>query len=445
MKISAVFACLVCRAIHGLLRLINRGGTALPGKLALKICPDVLKILAQKVKVIAVTGTNGKTTSVRMLETALDKAGFSVFSNRSGANLISGITAEFILHADMFGRPQCEWAVIECDEAASKRVTAQLNPKVLLVTNLFRDQLDRYGSVYSPRDSIAAGAASSPETLLCLNADCPLAASIGELTPNGKIYFGLSYGSKTGPESGESAECPVCRGKMRYSWLSYANLGAFDCPFCGFSRHRPDVSVDGVTGDGYILSAHGRRHFGTVALPGLYNVYNAAGAIAAFTAAGFEPDEAISAAADFDCGFGRMERFALGKNGARMILIKNAAAADQTLEYIKSSAAPKIIAFVINSRTADGTDISWLNDADFGKLRTVRGLTRVYAAGERAEDIKNRLKTEEIACEVCMTYDKLIENLYSENNEIFILPTYTAMMELRKKLVRRLGGSQFWE
>ena len=445
MTLSAFLACVVCKATHSLLRLLNKGGTALPGKLALKICPDILSILSKKVKTIAVTGTNGKTTSARMLENALKKAGFAVFSNRSGANLISGIAAEFILNANIFGRPKCEWAVIECDEAASRRVFAEIKPAAVLVTNLFRDQLDRYGTVKTPRDSIADGIMKSPDTVLCLNADCPMAASIGERVPNRKLYFGLSSGRRSSPESGESDICPMCGAKMRYAYVTYANLGAFSCRACGFERKNTDVTVRELLDDGFILSEGNKTFLGSSALPGLYNVYNAAGAVTALTAAGLDTEEALGSIADFDCGFGRMERFEIGENGARMILIKNAAAADQTLGYIKSVRGPKSLAFVINSRIADGTDISWLDDADLGRISGMRELKNVYVCGERAEEIKNRLEKAGITCFMCTSYDKLISYMDMEKYEVFVMPTYTAMMELRHLLVRHIGGREFWE
>ena len=437
---------MVCKATHCFLRLIGKGATSLPGVLALKICPDILSRAAAKVNVIAVTGTNGKTTSARMTEKALQCAGKSVFANRSGANLISGITAEFILNLRLSGGVKCDWAVIECDEAACRRVLAEIRPRVLLVTNLFRDQLDRYGTVTTPRDSIAAGLRATPDTIACLNADCPMAASIAAQIQNKTVYFGMADGRKSRPESGEDGTCPICGSEMRYSYVSYANLGAFRCK-CGFARHDCDVSVRSVLDDGsFVLDIAGCG--GTLcraALPGLYNIYNAAGMAAAVTAAGIDPKNAVDAAAGFDCGFGRMESFPLGKKGARMILIKNAAAADQTLDYLRSVNEPVTVALAVNDRIADGTDISWLEDADFGKLARMKNLRRVLVTGLRADTAAERLGRENIHCEIFKSYDTIIDSLADEDAFIFILPTYTAMLDMRRKLVRRLGGKNFWE
>ena len=428
-----------------MLRLFNFGATSLPGALALKICPDILGYAAKNVDIIAVTGTNGKTTSARIIERALQNSGRSVCANRSGANLMPGITAELIMNKRLSGSVKCESAVIECDEAACRLVLGKLRPHVLLVTNLFRDQLDRYGTVTYPRDCIAAGLRDTPETIAVINADCPMAASVSRLCQNKTVYYGLGEHKKTCVGSGEDDTCPVCGKRLGYKGLSYANLGVFSCS-CGFARSKPDVSAESVFPDGsFILRADGDKTVCAPALPGLYNVYNSVGAVAAAVACGVPLKQAADAAQDFDCGFGRMESFPLGKRGARMILIKNAAAADQTLNEVCRAPREKTLVLAVNDRTADGTDISWLDEADFGMLARRGKIMRVYGCGDRAEAAEKRLKRENIPCQSCGNYDKLIESLRDEDNFIFILPTYTAMLELRAKLVRRLGGKNFWE
>lgn len=428
-----------------MLRLFNFGATSLPGALALKICPDILGYAAKNVDIIAVTGTNGKTTSARIIERALQNSGRSVCANRSGANLMPGITAELIMNKSLFGSIRCESAVIECDEAACRLVLGKLRPRVLLITNLFRDQLDRYGTVAHPRDCIAAGLRDTPETIAVINADCPMAASVSRLCQNKTVYYGLGEHKKTCVGSGEDDTCPVCGKRLCYKGLSYANLGVFSCS-CGFARSEPDVSAESVFPDGsFILRADGDKTVCAPALPGLYNVYNSVGAVAAAVACGVPLKQAADAAQDFDCGFGRMESFPLGKRGARMILIKNAAAADQTLNEVCRAPEEKTLVLAVNDRTADGTDISWLDEADFGMLARRGKIMRAYVCGDRAEAAEKRLKRENIPCQSYGNYDKLIESLRDEDNFIFILPTYTAMLELRAKLVRRLGGKNFWE
>lgn len=349
------------------------------------------------------------------------------------------------MNKSLFGSIRCESAVIECDEAACRLVLGKLRPRVLLITNLFRDQLDRYGTVAHPRDCIAAGLRDTPETIAVINADCPMAASVSRLCQNKTVYYGLGEHKKTCVGSGEDDTCPVCGKRLGYKGLSYANLGVFSCS-CGFARSEPDVSAESVFPDGsFILRADSDKTVCAPALPGLYNVYNSVGAVAAAVACGVSLKQAADAAQDFDCGFGRMESFPLGKRGARMILIKNAAAADQTLNEVCRAPGETTLVLAVNDRTADGTDISWLDEADFGMLARRGKIMRVYVCGDRAEAAEKRLKRENIPCQSCGNYDKLIESLRDEDNFIFILPTYTAMLELRAKLVRRLGGKNFWE
>ena len=166
MGIQVFFASLLCRFLKAVARVAHRGGTAMPGRYALKLCPDLLKVLARDVHVVAITGTNGKTTSSRMVEEAFEEAGLDYISNRSGANLISGITTEFVMNATLAGRPKKHYAVIECDEAAARKVFGQLRPEVVLVTNLFRDQLDRYGEVTHTLGNIREGLKGTPESIL---------------------------------------------------------------------------------------------------------------------------------------------------------------------------------------------------------------------------------------------------------------------------------------
>ena len=191
-RIRIFLAVLVCKLSRAVIRLLGRGGTAFPGRMALKICPDVLAALSEGVRTILITGTNGKTTSARMIEQAFIDQKRSYLSNKSGANLISGITAEFAMNSTLSGHCRKEFAVIECDEAASKTVLRYLKPEVIVATNVFRDQLDRYGEITHTLNNIIEGISHSPDSLLCLNADCSLIASIPEHVPNPVVFFGVN-------------------------------------------------------------------------------------------------------------------------------------------------------------------------------------------------------------------------------------------------------------
>ena len=437
---------MVCKATHGILRLLNKGGTALPGVLALKICPDILERLASRVNVIAVSGTNGKTSSAAMLARALENAGKRVFYNRSGANLIGGITTEFILNANLFGKPKCDWAVIECDEAATVKVYPAIKPKAAVITNLFRDQSDRYGDVTAPRDMIVRALNLSPDTVACINADCPLTSSIADRIENKTIFFGFDNGRKTAPDKTEALSCPDCGRELSYSYVTYANLGGFYCLKCGNRRKRADVAVSDMLSETYAeIKINGEKYLCENSLSGVYNMYNAAGVIAAMCALGESADFALSAIKSFEQSFGRMEEFTLGKAGAQMLLIKNTAAVNQTLDYIKKDGGKKIIVFAMNNRAADGRDTAWIEDAEFEKLRRIKNIEKITVSGEIADTLSARLQKAGLDCRTETDYDKLIENLKTETCRIYIMPSYTAMLEIRQKIIKAVGGKNFWE
>ena len=456
MSIRAFFAIVLCKLLRWISRLLHRGGTAMPGRVAVKVCPNLLAILAKQVKTVAITGTNGKTTSSRMVEEAFQEAGLSFFANRSGANLISGITTEFVMNSTLTGRVKKEYAVIECDEAAARTVFGQLRPRVIVVTNLFRDQLDRYGEVTHTLENIRAAVQSVPEAKLCLNADCSLTASLAGDLPNTVVWFGIEQGaapSRGKPEISDATHCIRCKTEYDYDYITYGHLGGFRCPKCGYRRHRADYAVTDVVeqrmdGSDIVMDIAGRKQLLTVNLPAMYNIYNAAGALCAAMEMGIPAETAVASLSRFSCGFGRMETFKLA-GGARMMLVKNPAGCNQVLEYLETVKEPFILVACLNDRGADGTDISWIWDADFEKLSALKGqLRKVIVSGDRAEDMRVRIKyagipDAQIAVE--RDYEALVRSLESERLPVFFMPTYTAMLELRQTVIRHCGGADFWE
>ena len=456
MNLKAFIAILCCRILRFLSRVLHRGGTAMPGRIAVKICPDLLSILAKNVKTIAITGTNGKTTSARMVEEAFSEEGFSYFANRSGANLMSGIVTEFVMNSTLSGACKKEYAIIECDEAAARSVFGQLKPAVILVTNLFRDQLDRYGEVTHTLENIRIGIQSVPEALLCLNADCSLTSSLAEDLPNPHVFYGIEKGavvSRDKPELSDATHCIRCKTEYVYDYMTYGHLGGYRCPHCGYCRQDTQIAVVKVAslrpdGTDLIMRIHGKQFGVQVNLPALYNVYNAAGALTAAVEAGVKVETAVRALAAFRCGFGRMETFDLG-GGTRLMLVKNPAGCNQVLEFLQEIRDPFQLVICLNDRSADGTDVSWIWDADFEKLTDLQGkMERVYLSGDRTGDIHVRLKYAGVPEETITEerdYEVLVQMLSKTETPIYIMPTYTALLDLRAVIVRHCGGSEFWE
>ncbi len=457
MNFRVILAIIVCKLLRILSRLLHRGGTAMPGRYALKICPDLLRILAQNVKTVAVTGTNGKTTSARMIEEAFANEGASYFSNKSGANLISGITTEFVMNCSLGGKMRKEYAIIECDEAASTRVFAQLQPKVIVVTNLFRDQLDRYGDVTHTLSSIREGIKGAPNATVCLNADCSLTSSLALDLPNKFIFFGIEQsaaGNHKPSELSDASHCIRCKTEYEYSYISYGHLGGFKCPKCGYSRHAADYAVLDIVEQGsdysdVVMSIKGDKQLVRINLPAMYNIYNAVGAISAIMEMGLSLESAVKAMGDFKCGFGRMEKFDLGKAGAKMMLVKNPAGCNQVIDFLQNIKDKFSLVICLNDRAGDGTDISWIWDAELEGLSRLGGrLQNVIVSGDRAADMRVRIKYAGIPDENIVLekdYDKLVEWMAAQENTVFIMPNYTAMLDVRQHIVSHCGGADFWE
>lgn len=445
-----------CRIAIKLLRLLGRGGTAIPGKIALKICPELLGYLAKDVKCVLITGTNGKTTSSRIIEEIFAKSGASYFANRSGANLINGITSIFIENSTLTGKPKKEYAVIECDEAASKEVCRLINPSVVLVTNVFRDQLDRYGEVTHTLENILIGIKNSPNAVICLNADCSLTASIATEIPNKVMFFGVDVPIYNDPvsEVSDAPHCIKCKHEYDYSYHTFGHLGGFYCPNCGYKRPETQVSVTeildtGISSTTVRVSVFGDSEEIVINLPGGYNIYNAVGALAVSEAIGFKRETAKSAIATFSCGFGRMEQFDLGGHTARIILVKNPAGCNQVLNYLSSLSEKTVFVCCLNDNSADGRDISWIWDVNFEKLADMdEFIDEIYVSGIRSADMAVRLKyagINESKLKIFDDYDSLIKAMEKQILPVVIMPTYSAMMDLRSKMSAAFGGKEFWE
>ena len=449
MKIQTFFAVLLCKLARGLLRLLRRGGTAFPGRVALKVYPQVLGVLSRGVRVILVTGTNGKTTSSRMIEQAFADAGLRYFSNKSGANLLTGIIAVFAQHATLSGRCPYTHALIECDEAAFRRTSEYLPVECLVVNNIFRDQLDRYGEITHTLNAIREGITHVPNATLC--------ASLAEDgIPNPVIRFGVNVPiySETAHELSDAVYCIHCKTQYEYDYRTYGHLGGFRCPKCGYHREAPQVAVTavqnlGVDTSDVTMAIGGQEYAVHINLPAAYNIYNAVGSAAALYAFGFTPEAIVHALGAFGCGFGRMEKFDLRGTPGRMMLVKNPAGCNQTMRYLAGLNEDATFVVCLNDRDADGTDISWIWDADFERLAAMgEHLRHVFVSGTRADELRLRLKyagVDETKIQVYYDYDPLIDAMCASEYPVFIMPTYTSMLDLRGRLQKRLGGKEFWE
>ena len=451
---ASVAACKLTRAV---LRRTGRGGTAIPGIVGLKVSKNILAAVSQGMKIVVVTGTNGKTTTCNMIEHALTSAGHDCLLNKSGANLLHGIASDLICSADWKGKAMHEYAVLECDEAALKQVVPYIRPRAIVVTNLFSDQVDRYGGVQNTLKEIRTGVERSPRSVLVLNAEDPLSASLAIDVPNKVVWYGMdeSVGTQGNVDLSDAGKCPRCGGDYSYDYNIYAHLGGFRCQKCGFSRQAPDVAVTSIkekTSDGSVVHMRPGKKAPEqdvrIALPAVYNIYNAAASIAAIIALKLPAREAVDALSSARASFGRLETFDLQGNRLQMILVKNPAGCNQAFSYITGLGEDFSAVLCLNNRTGDGHDISWIETTDYEKLVRDPHLKKLYAGGDCAKELLERLKKAGAADDILVPfsdYGALVEKLKEEQNPVFLLPNYTAMMELRDALSPETGARDFWE
>jgi len=464
-RLSAVrrlAALLAGRAAGFASRALRRGGgTALPGLVAEALAPGLAAELASQLGggSLVVTGTNGKTTTARMIAGIASTAGLQPLPNRSGSNLMRGITTALIDEADIRGRlrdgPR-RLGVFEVDEATLPQAVEALRPRVLLFTNLFRDQLDRYGEV----DSVAARwrrtlESSDPSTAVILNADDPSVAALADVAPGKVICYGLddpSAGLACAEHAADARWCPSCGSDYRYSVLFYGHVGHWFCPGCGRSRPAPQVRATAVTSEGgrtavAVETPVGRLSL-SLALSGLYNAYNALAATAAGLALGVGLEAIGEGLSSATAAFGRQESFEVDGRRVLVLLGKNPAGLNQVLRTIAAADAEKHLLFFLNDDVADGRDVSWIWDADFELLAGQPGTW--VLSGTRAEDLALRLKYAGLERPAAVEPDVGVALARALRETppgglLYVVPTYTAMLRVRELLARRGRRAHYWE
>ena len=452
-KTAAVWA---GKATGTLSRVTRRGGgTTLPGDVARAIDPKVLTKLAGDLTQgsIVITGTNGKTTTSRLITWLLEGVGQRVVSNRAGANLIYGVTAAALDRAGADGRLRADWGVFEIDEASLPRAVEEIRPTAILVLNLFRDQLDRYGELESIAKKIerALSTARGRDAHVILNADDPRVAEIGLNLPQRPKWFGLgdtSVAQVELPHAADARTCPRCGASLSFSAVYVGHDGVYTCPNGDFQRPLPDLVATDIQLNGFDSLA--LRISGTrieMPLGGLYNCYNVLAAYATACSLGLDGKYIAERLKTFKAAFGRQERIDFRGRHLIVVLSKNPAGFNETVRTAIDLAHGTNFLIGLNDRKADGTDVSWIWDVDFEQLK---GRARtVIAAGNRAHDLAVRLKYAGIDAEAPQTdpgnaLDALIENT-NEGDAVHVLCTYTAMLDLRAELVRRGWAQPYWE
>ncbi len=446
------------RALGAASRASGRGGgTTLPGRVLLRLEPEAIARLGAGLEAgtTIVSATNGKTTTAGMIAAILAADGRSPVHNRAGSNMTWGVATALLEQRGHEG-------LFEVDEAWLPRVVEQLDPSLIVLGNLFRDQLDRYGEMEALADDWAATVADrAGRTGLVLNADDPLIADLGrdadERPREGVLYFGIEDAAQALPQlqhAFDAKHCRRCGHPYAYERAFVGHLGHYSCSHCGAERPRPEVAATrielrGMDGSRSTVRTPAGEIELNLPLPGLYNVYNALGAVAAGLRLGVEPGRIAAALGEMRAAFGRVETIEVAGVPVSILLIKNPAGANEVLRTLQLEAetGPIDLWIALNDRIADGRDVSWVWDADFELL--AGHVRRVVCAGTRAAEMALRLKyagwpTEAIAVEPDIEA-ALDAAVAAAPGRVFALPTYTALMELRKLLSDRGLAKEFWQ
>jgi UDP-N-acetylmuramyl tripeptide synthase len=462
----------------GARRLRVGAGTSLPGLVAARLDPAITAHLGAQLKrgSVLVTGTNGKTTTSGMLAYALRDAGLRVWRNREGANLLRGVTTSLVIRAEPNGalrRDGDAAAVFEVDEAALPAVLAALAPRAVVVTNLFRDQLDRYGEVDTVAARWRAALAAAPAGVaLALNADDPAVAALGDGFAGRVEYFGVdelpAAAARTAAgEVIDTRTCPRCGAPLAYARRAYSHLGLWACPACGLARPAPAVRALGVEAAGLggarlgLATPEGTEPV-ALRVPGLYNVYNALAAAAAARLMGAPPAAIRDGLGRFAPAFGRAERIAVDGREVCLLLSKNPTGLNEVLRALAATGpaggapARHDLLLLLNDRPADGEDVSWIWDADFERLRDLA--RALVVGGARAADLAVRLKYAGVAVaagdappappvverDIARALDAALARTPA-GATLYVVPTYTAMLAVRAELERRGYAPRYWE
>jgi UDP-N-acetylmuramyl tripeptide synthase len=462
------------KAVGTLARTAGRGGgTSLPGKVLTRVEPHAIGRLASRLDrgSVVISATNGKTTTAAMVAAILERTGARLVHNRAGANMAGGVASALANASRRGGRALTgDLGLFEVDEFWLGPVVEELEPRALLLGNLFRDQLDRYGELETIADrwaEIVAGRAG-----LVLNADDPLVADLGRHAPD-PVYFGVDDHSLALPQlqhASDSKHCRRCGHPYGYTQIYLAHLGHYRCPNCGQARPRPaivatNVALDGIRSAAFTLRAHCgltasvscslsqerlppllRERRVELPLPGLYNVYNALGAAALALTLGVGLDDVVAGLESVEPAFGRAETLDLDGRPVSILLVKNPAGANEVLRTLALEGGELDLLGVLNDRTADGRDVSWVWDADWELL--AGHVRRFTASGTRAAELALRMKYAGLDTRRITVVDELEEALDAARADgagpLYVVPTYTALLELRELLTRRGHAEAYW-
>lgn len=445
MKIRRIVAIWAAKTAGFVCKKMGRQGVTWAGKIAMKIYPPILKELAEEVreKKFVVCGTNGKTTTNNMLCAALKAEGKKVICNHTGSNMLNGVVSAFVLGARWNGHMDVDYACMEVDEASTRHIFPQLQPDYMILTNLFRDQLDRYGEIDITMNILETMIRSIPELKVIVNGDDALCAYLAAKTGNVCIPYGISEQvlEKETNEIRDGRFCRCCGARLQYRFYHYSQLGDYVCPECGFARPKPAFDAQNVN-IGEHLSFRVEERQIEANYRGFYNIYNILAAYTGIRTAGFAGEHFQEMLNNFNPENGRMEQFHIKDTQIVLNLAKNPAGFNQNIAAVMQDTAPKDVVIAINDNAQDGIDISWLWDVDFDQFRE-ESIRSVTVSGIRCQDMRLRLKYVDIPSQLETDIEKAIRDRIEDGvGNLYVLVNYTALFHTRdilKKLERELA------
>ncbi len=438
MSLKSKWAKVLAKSIRSILKLLNRKATSLPGYVAYKIDKDILKDLSKNTKFIFVTGTNGKTMTTHFLVSILREHYPVVLTNESGSNMVQGIITSLLDNP-----PDKETiAVLEVDEANIVRIGDYLNADYVALTNIFRDQMDRFGEIYNIMDKIIEGLDLIPEAKIIANGDLPI-FSYDELKKFEPIYFAIrddvnKYYNKDAEFNSDGILCPSCHSVLKYRSVNYSSLGDFSCPNCDFKSPKIKYEIEKISS----LDPNHSKFFidgkaYEVNVGGIYNIYNALTAVSVAYELGLSYEEIYDGLKKQKNVFGRQENVKIFGKNSTINLVKNPTGLNQVIDLVRLEKEPISLICLLNDNYADGLDVSWIYDSYYEKLRDL-DIRDIYVSGKRKKDMKRRLEIAEISDVDIIEFDyeqeikDIIKN--SKTDNIYIFSTYTAMLKLREVL-----------
>ncbi|MDU7029616.1 MurT ligase domain-containing protein [uncultured Robinsoniella sp.] len=444
MNIRRLLAVWSAKFIGFACRLTGKQGVTLAGQIALKLDPKILTELAGEVreKVFVVCGTNGKTTTNNLLCSAIEAEKKKVVCNHTGSNMLNGVVSAFVLSAGMNGHLDADYACIEIDEASTVRILPHFKPDYMVLTNLFRDQLDRYGEIDITMNLLKDAMHMAPDMTVIVNADDALSAYLAMESGNAYVTYGISeqvFEESSVNEIREGRFCKKCGEKLVYHFYHYSQLGDYECPSCGFKRPDPDFDASNIYAGGKLAFDVEGRHI-TASYRGFYNIYNILAAYTAARTAEMDLKHFNDVLYRFNPQNGRMEQFEIDGTHIMLNLAKNPAGFNQNISAVMEDETKKDVIILINDNDQDGIDISWLWDVDFDRFKDA-DVNSITVSGIRCQDMRLRLKYVDIPSALEPDVEKAIqERIKNGTGNLYVLVNYTALYSTRNILKKLEQG-----